>query len=216
MKTTLKKYVFLACAIALCIALLTLLNYTGNATKSAEFRVIIPEDFKTVQPGTTIEATLIIFNVEVSEKIPFIYSIKKIGSEELTSKKEVLTVEQEAVFPLTFPLPKNAESGIYQLKISREDNGASTAELFEVRKDPQEFWAKILRIFIYILTLAILLAIIIVVKRYWEWLRNIRMNLIQLSLNIKWSARRKNYFLKHLSIIIAILIIIILSIILFL
>lgn len=213
MKTPLKKYIFLICATALCIALLTLLNYTGHTTKSAEFRVIVPEDFRVIQPGSTLEATLIIFNVEVNEKIPLIYSIKKIGSEELTSKREIITIDQETTFPLTFTLPKNAEPGIYQLRIAREDNGASTAELFEVRKNQREFWKKMLTIFISILILAILLTLIILIKKHWEWLRNLRLNMMQLFMNLKWSARRKNYFLSQFYIAIAILVLIIIAII---
>jgi len=215
MKTLLKKYVFLACAIAFCVALLTVLNYTGHATKSADFRIIIPEDFSVIQPGGTLQATLIIFNVELNEKIPFIYSIKKLGSAEITSKNELITVEQETTFPLTFTIPKNAEQGIYQLRVARGDTGASTAELFEVKKNQQDFWKKILRIFIYLLALTTLLTLIILIKKYWEWLRNFRLNLFGFFLNVKWSARRKNYFLSHLYLTIAILIAIILAILLF-
>jgi len=208
-KIRLKNYIVIVLGTILGLLLLTLLDYTGNALKAPQLKLIIQDEFQEVSPGETIKADLVVYNTERTEKLLIIYELKKLGSEDSIIKEGTLNIEQDSAFPIEFILPKTSPSGIYQLTASIKGEDYSVSEIFQVKQASKASRQRLLNASLYILSVLILLTLVLFIKRHWDWVKNFKINLKLLTFDIKWQARRKNFFLSYLYIIIIALILVI-------
>ncbi len=204
-----KNYVVIFLGTLLGLFLLTLLSYTGQISKEVNMQLTISDDYEKLNPGNELKANLIIYNVEKIESFNIIYSIRKIGSTELTTEEELISVEKEVIHPVSFILPKNTDPGIYELKAKIRESDNSASAIFRVTRNTRETLSTIMDFFIYLLLLASIITLSILIKKNWEWLKSFRINMKQAFFEMKWKARRRNYFLRYLYIIIIIIVIII-------
>ena len=209
MKITKKNYVVIFLGLIIGFLLLVGMEYTGSATKEPQLKLIVQEDYKETTAGSTIKSTLVVYEVERIERLYLIYTIKRIGSTEETNKEVNLDIDKDTTQQEEFIVPKDSEPGIYQLKVKIKDTEVSSSDIFEVKKNKGDLKGKILSILIYILIFTSLLTIAILVKKNFEWIKNFKSNTKQILFDIKWKARRKNFFLKYFYLTIAALIIII-------
>src|SRR3989344_1094054 len=209
MKITIKNYIVIILGLTIGFLLLVGMEYTGSATKAPQLKLIVQEDYKETTPGSTIKSTLVVYEVERIERLYLVYTIRKVGSTEETSKEVNLDIEKDTTSQEEFTIPKESEPGIYQLRVKIKDTEVSSSDIFEVKKNKGETKKTILSILTYLLIFTFLSTIAILVKKNLEWIKNFRVNLNQILFDIKWSARRKNFFLKYFYLAIAILIIII-------
>ena len=193
-----KNYLVIFIVILIGLAVLTLLDYTGNATKDPKLKLIVKESDREVILGDSVKASLVIYNIDSLQEISLTYLIKKIGSEEITLKKETLNINEETIIPLDFTIPAAYETGVYQLKVSIDGTEESATEIFQIVKSQKNIGKILLNTFFYLFILTILVTLIILTKKNWEWLKNIKMNVKQVFWNIKWSAPRKNFYLNYL------------------
>jgi len=204
-----KNYVVIFLGTLLGLFLLTLLSYTGQISKEVNMQLIISDDYEKLNPGNELKASLIIYNVEKIESFSVIYSIRRIGSTELTTEEELISVEHELIHPISFILPKNTDPGIYELKAKIRESDNSASAIFRVARNTKETLSTIMDFFIYLLILSSIITLAILTKKNWEWLKSFRINMKQAFFEMKWKARRRNYFLKYLYSIIIIIIFII-------
>ena len=209
MKITIKNYIVIILGLTIGFLLLVGMEYTGSATKAPQLKLIVQEDYKETTPGSTIKSTLVVYEVERIERLYLVYTLRKVGSTEETSKEVNLDIEKDTTSQEEFTIPKESEPGIYQLREKIKDTEVSSSDIFEVKKSKGETKKTILSILTYLLIFTFLSTIAILVKKNLEWIKNFRVNLNQILFDIKWSARRNNFFLKYFYLAIAILIIII-------
>ncbi|HLC63382.1 MAG TPA: hypothetical protein VJJ21_03615 [Candidatus Nanoarchaeia archaeon] len=209
MKITIKNYIVIILGLTIGFLLLVGMEYTGSATKAPQLKLIVQEDYKETTPGSTIKSTLVVYEVERIERLYLVYTLRKVGSTEETSKEVNLDIEKDTTSQEEFTIPKESEPGIYQLRVKIKDTEVSSSDIFEVKKSKGETKKTILSILTYLLIFTFLSTIAILVKKNLEWIKNFRVNLNQILFDIKWSARRNNFFLKYFYLAIAILIIII-------
>ena len=209
MKITIKNYIVIILGLTIGFLLLVGMEYRGSATKAPQLKLIVQEDYKETTPGSTIKSTLVVYEVERIERLYLVYTLRKVGSTEETSKEVNLDIEKDTTSQEEFTIPKESEPGIYQLRVKIKDTEVSSSDIFEVKKSKGETKKTILSILTYLLIFTFLSTIAILVKKNLEWIKNFRVNLNQILFDIKWSARRNNFFLKYFYLAIAILIIII-------
>ena len=212
----LKNYFVIIITLIIGILILTLLNYTGYAVSEPPMKIIITSEFKEIQLGNPVKADLLVYDIKEPTNLTITYSINKLGLTNSISLRESQYIFQDSVIPLEIIIPEDAELGIYQLKVLNEVTSTSEIELFEVIEKESNTGKIILSTFIYLLVLSVLVLIVILVKKHWQWLRYFKPNSKQLLWSFKWKLKQNNFYIKYIYYTIAalILIIIILSIIL--
>src|SRR3989344_2093725 len=141
-----KNYVVIFLGTLLGLFLLTLLSYTGQISKEVNMQLIISDDYEKLNPGNELKASLIIYNVEKIESFSVIYSIRRIGSTELTTEEELISVEHELIHPISFILPKTTDPGIYELKAKIRESDNSASAIFRVARNTKETLSTIMDI----------------------------------------------------------------------
>ena len=135
MKITIKNYIVIILGLTIGFLLLVGMEYTGSATKAPQLKLIVQEDYKETTPGSTIKSTLVVYEVERIERLYLVYTLRKVGSTEETSKEVNLDIEKDTTSQEEFTIPKESEPGIYQLRVKIKDTEVSSSDIFEVKKN---------------------------------------------------------------------------------
>lgn len=140
-------------------------NYVIIKNSLFDITVTIPKDYKKVEPGSELLASIKLINVGSQGRIDVFldYQIVDSKGQEIVNKKETVAVETQANFVRFFDIPKEAKSGKYTLHakiIYADGKEAVSNESFEVinKSDKVLYYASFILSAVLIIFLASYLA----------------------------------------------------------
>jgi hypothetical protein len=155
-------------------------NSLFDAPKSAIFDIIItiPNDYKIVNPGDQLLATIKLVNLGSAGRIDVSLDYWIADSEQniLLENKETVAVETQASFVKTFVIPADAKSGQYSLNAKltySETKQATAGDSFKVaeKQTKNQIDNRLYYVIIGIIVLVILIYIIFKSRSLFEKLR---------------------------------------------
>ncbi len=98
--------------------------------------VVIPQNYRELEPGDILTAQIIIFNIRPTARVDVDvqFELKHIDGSLLLASNKFVAVETTTSFIETFQIPRDAKKGNYILNVKTiyEDKTASASELFRV------------------------------------------------------------------------------------
>jgi uncharacterized membrane protein len=129
--------------------------------------VEIQEEFKFVEVGKNVKASITMLNIGETEPVDVIleYSIKDFEGNSINVKNLTIAIERQAIIYRELKVPTNAKLGdyLFYVKIIYDGSMATSSDLFTVISRKEE--TKFINSYIFLALLATIVAIMIILQR---------------------------------------------------